>query len=100
MQGVIGMGGAVVYEIERWSLLKATVVHYLSVMLFFLFMGWCLGWSGGLLYQIMPAIMTAVYFLIWIAYYIAWKIEIRQINKELKDFRRRIADTAKYKMSI
>ena len=46
LYGAIGMGGAIVYELEDWSLLKASVIHYLLSTLSFYPIALYLGWMS------------------------------------------------------
>ena len=85
LSGVFGflcMGGTVFYEIENWSLLKATFLHYLLVVVCFpplaLFLGWV---EKPAEVMIMTGIQTVCFFLIWLIMYLRYKAEVRELNE-------------------
>lgn len=83
--GMIAMGGSIVYEIESWGLLKATLIHYIVVMMDFIIASTLLGWFervGDML--IMITIMTVVYAGIWLAESWYWIKTVGKANEELK----------------
>ena len=62
--GMAGVGGMLYYDVERWSLLGATAVHYL----------------------ISIAAMTAAFATIWLIMYLKWKREVKKMNEDLKKY--------------
>ncbi len=87
--GFIGMGGSLVYDIESWPLLKATVLHYLACMVSFLIASIALSWFTEFLpFFITFIVMTVVYACIWIGESLHWKKTIREINEELSSIDR------------
>ena len=91
LSGVIGLvafAGVSVYDIDRWSLLAADVVHYVGYMVFFLPIAFFLGWLGSAAEAVvMAAILLGVHtviFLVMCAYYRAQARELNQLNKERK----------------
>ena len=85
--GLIGNGGAVVYEIESWGILKATTVHFVMTMLAFFIIGVFNGWLTprlSLVNVIMTCIMIFVYLAIWLIQYFVYKREIDIINSDIK----------------
>ena len=44
--GALAMGSSVVYGIEKWSILRATVTHFIITMSALLFGGYVLQWFG------------------------------------------------------
>ncbi len=83
--GAIAMGGTVVYEIESWSLLRATLTHYITTFASFFVAAFSLKWFDGLGMLIAFLLFSAAYFVVWIIQYITWKQEIRKINEELSE---------------
>ncbi len=83
--GAIAMGGSVVYEIESWSLLRATVTHYVTTFASFFVVNFLLKWFDGLTVLIAFLFFTAAYFIIWIIQYTSWKRQIKRINQELSE---------------
>ena len=87
LYGAVAMGGSVVYEIESWSVGKATLTHYLTVFVSFLTVNSLLGWFPGRVMIIAIIIGTAAYSLIWLLEYAAWKLQVRELNEELNAMR-------------
>ena len=83
--GMIAMGGSVVYEIESWSLLRATVTHYVTTFASFFVVNFLLKWFDGITVLIAFLLFTVAYFIIWIIMYTSWRREIRRINQELSE---------------
>lgn len=88
--GLLAMGGSVVYDIESWGLLKATVSHYVLVMFDYIVVAILLKWYtrvSDLLISIV--IMTVLYAIIWLFECLVWKKTIREINVELRKMQER-----------
>lgn len=90
IQGVVGMGGAVVYEIEKWSTLKATLTHFLAVMISFYCIAFFSRWisvtdANSLIFPLL--FMVPPYVFIWLANYLSYKLQINKINEKLNDFK-------------
>ena len=89
-QGVLAMGGSAVYSIEKWSVLRCTLTHYLAVMAGIYTCAFTLRWfsiSDTRAILIMFLILTPPYFLIWLINYISYKMELKKINSELEELR-------------
>ncbi len=85
LMGVIGYGGAIVYEIERLGLLTMTLIHYFCSIGFLILMGTIIGFGTLPIYLIMIGIETVVYFMIWGFNFVRWRKEVRQMNEELEE---------------
>lgn len=81
--GVVGYGGAVVYDIESWSLGKATLIHYIASFTVFFIDNTILGWFPGKIILAAFFSFTAAYVLIWFIEYLGWKKQVRQMNQTL-----------------
>ena len=86
LYGAIGMGGAIVYELEDWSLLKASIVHYLLITLAFFPIGLYLGWMSPsikdfLFVAIMLGIANSI---IWVIMYNVYHFKVKELNHLLK----------------
>ena len=88
LMGVIGYGGAIVYEIERLGLLTMTLIHYFCTIGFFILMGTVIGFGTLPFYLIMIGIETVVYFMIWGFNFVRWRKEVRQMNEELEEVKK------------
>ena len=89
--GAVAMGSAVIYEIEKWSIARATVTHFLITFAGIYLAGLSLGWFrfGEPAFWIFTAAMTAAYILVWLIMYIAYKRQIRKMNENLRKWRSR-----------
>ncbi len=90
LYGAVCMGGSAIYSIERWSLLKCTLIHYFGVMGLYVIMALFLRWySKDNIFSlfIMIGAMTVIYILIWLGNYISYSIGLKKINRELRDLK-------------
>ncbi len=87
--GAIAMGSAVIYDIEEWSLLRATATHFLVVMGVILFacflLKWFPPWSPA--FWIMLAAELVGYVIIWLIMYYCFRKKVRELNEILKESR-------------
>jgi Protein of unknown function (DUF3021). len=85
--GIISMGGSIVYQIENWSLRRATVSHYFITMIAFLVANEVLGWFGrGVILLIVFLAMSVIYLIIWFVEYSLYKRRVDEMNKDLQAF--------------
>ena len=87
--GALCMGGAVVYDIEEWSILRATFTHFVIVFASFNVVGLSLKWFsfGSVEYWIIHAIMIVAYILIWLFQYLIFKRKVKELNRELENWK-------------
>jgi O-antigen/teichoic acid export membrane protein len=86
--GAAGLGCQFVYEIERYSLTLATLIHFIITMTFLSILGLGLGWDlrdPGI--WIVISAYVAVYFVIWLSMYIRFSIKVRKLNKILSHWK-------------
>ena len=88
VMGLVGYGGAIVYDIEDWSLGRATFTHYIVTFMTMFVISELLGWFPHSILFIVFVVFTAVYALIWLFEYLIWKRQIRQINADLEAMRK------------
>lgn len=82
LYGAICMGGTVVYDLDEWPLLRASLVHYLLCLLPYLPISLLLGWHTGIVeLLIVIGIMTVVYFIIWLIMFLRYRAEVRELNE-------------------
>jgi hypothetical protein len=87
--GLICNGSSIVYEIESWGTLLATVSHYLLCMLTFILISSLMNWFPNRIgFIIMLVIMTVIYAGIWVGEMLYWKKTIKQVNEQLKNIRK------------
>ena len=82
--GLVGYGGAIVYDIESWSLGRATFTHYVVSFVTLFALSESLGWFPHDTLLIMFLAFSAAYVLIWITEYLSWRAQIRRINRDLE----------------
>ena len=87
--GVVGYGGAIVYEFEDWPLFRATFTHYIVTFMTMFMISELLGWFPHSVLLIVFIIFTAVYGLIWLTEYLVWKKQIRDMNRDLEEMLKR-----------
>jgi len=90
LYGAAAMGGSMVYEIEKWSVTRCTVVHFLIVFGGYCAVGALSGWFkiGDAFFWISLAVMIVAYAVIWLICYNSYKRQVREMNDELKQWRR------------
>ncbi len=84
--GMIGMGGSSVYYIEKWSILRATVSHFIVTVGCYYFTAFFLRWISPSAVSdcfIMFLLFLISYLMIWLSKYLSYKSQINEINKEL-----------------
>lgn len=87
--GMISMGSSVVYDIEEWSIAKATTVHFIVTLVGFYALGMIEGWLtfGDAVFCIMSVAFVVVYFVIWMIQYLAFKRQVNEMNALLEKFK-------------
>ena len=87
LMGTLAMGGSVAYEIDSWSLAKATLIHYIATIGAFICASSLLHWFSGIVLLIAIICCTVAYFIIWLVNYLLWKKEISKINSDLAEMK-------------
>lgn len=90
LYGIVGMGGSSVYRIEEWSLLKATVIHFIVTVTCYYITSFFLRWispADVLDCFIMFMLFLIPYVIIWVSKYFSYKSQIKEINRELVIFK-------------
>ncbi len=94
--GVVGMGGSVVYDIESWSITKATATHFVATIAAFFAMGFIEGWYQSISIPsllITVAMFVVAYVIIWVIQYLKCKKAIQGLNEELNLLRTKKKDS-------
>ena len=86
LYGAVAMSSAVVYDIEKWSIARATAVHFLLVVGLYCLLAFSMGWFmiEEPVFWIVIAAMVVGYILIWLFLYLAYRRKIQQMNEDLK----------------
>ena len=87
--GAVAMGSTVVYDIERWSVARATLTHLLFTLGGLYLLGLAQGWLAFTLFGffIPTAGFIAVYFLIWFVQWLTLRDKIRRVNRGMKEWK-------------
>ena len=90
--GVAGYGGAAMYRIERWSILRATLTHFLIEFPVFMAAAFVLRWISltdisSILF--MTGIHIAAYALIWVINFLKVKRQIKDVNSGLENMKKK-----------
>lgn len=89
LYGAIAVGASVAYDVDRWSLTRATLTHLLVALGGLYVLGLVQGWLTLSLYGfVVPTLgFIALYFLIWLAQSLSLRHKVRQMNLGLKDWK-------------
>jgi len=86
LYGAAWAGASVIWEIERWSLLRQTVSHLIvcSLATFpIAYFAWWMPHNGAGI-ALYFGIFFAVYLIIWLAQYAAMRKRLKQINERIR----------------
>ena len=89
LTGLVGLGCAlssVIFEMESWSILKQTVLHFLAISLSLLPISYVCRWmdhsvQGFLIYF---GLFAGIYLIIWLIRYFIYRKKVDRINDHLK----------------
>lgn len=86
LYGMTAMGSSVVYDIEKWSIAKATSVHFVVTLVGFYILGISEGWLhfNDAIFYIMTVSFIVMYFIIWFIQYMSFKATVDRLNRDLK----------------
>lgn len=95
--GAVCGASSVIWEMEKWSLLKQTLVHLAVIAVPFFGIGYVLNWMPHHLYGALGYVggFVAVYFVTWISIYFSIRAKIRKMNEQLQELHREDADESK-----
>ncbi len=84
--GTLSMGSTIFYEIEQWSILRATLSHFLLVFTAFLCIGASMEWFvlGSTGFWIMVMAFIVAYIIIWVIQALKYRKETRKMNEALR----------------
>lgn len=83
IMGIVGNGGAIVYDFEDWGLGRATFTHYIVTFFTMLSISEILGWFSHDILLIVALLFSLAYLIIWGTEYFVWKKEVKQMNIQL-----------------
>lgn len=91
--GIICMGSTIVYDIDNLGLSKVTLLHYVITLVSFFSFNFLLGWFSEFNIILILAVFTVAYFIIWLVNYLIYKREIRRMNIELEDIKKKAGES-------
>lgn len=85
--GAIFGGASVIWDMENWSLLKQTLVHFAVISLSSFPLAYILNWLPHYLYGALGYIgaFLSTYIIIWLSIYFSTKSKIKKMNEQLKE---------------
>lgn len=91
LYGALALGSSVAYDIERWSVARATLTHLLVALGGMYLLGLVQGWLAltPFGFFIPTAGFIALYFLIWLVQYLSLRRKVGQMNRGIKRRRNR-----------
>ena len=87
LYGGIIFGATNVYDIERWSILRCTVIHLVITLIMYFITGFVLMWyDPSDLFDIigMIIIFVVVYTFIWLINYLSYRSQVKKMNADLR----------------
>lgn len=86
--GIMGFGGAassVVFEYDKFSILKQSVIHFIIISISILPIAYICHWMEHSLWGIVKyfAIFIIIYIVIWAIEYLVWRNKIKIMNEKL-----------------
>lgn len=87
--GAVAMGSSVVYDIEKWSIARATATHFLLVFLLYFLLVITMGWFrlDDPAFWIVIAAMATGYVFIWLFQYLSYRRKVREMNDHLEKWK-------------
>lgn len=87
--GIIGAmfaSTSIIFEVDEWSLLKQTIIHFLFTSIVMYICGYvCCWFKHDLLNTVIWfGVFIIFYVLFWIGFTLYYKLKIKKINKELE----------------
>ena len=85
LYGAVAMGSSVIYDVEKWSIARATATHFLLMFALYFLLVLSLGWFrlDEPLFWIILGCMAVGYVLIWLFQYLSYSRKIREMNGSL-----------------
>ncbi len=85
--GFVFASSSAIFEVDRWSLTKQTILHLIITSVVFLPCSILARWIEPDLLSIIIyfLVFILIYFIIWIIQYSTWKKRIEKLNKKLQN---------------
>ncbi len=85
--GAVCGGSSVIWEVERWSLLKQTLIHFVIIAVPFFGIGYVMNWMPHNLHGALGYIggFILAYVVMWCSIYFSIKAKIKKMNKHIQE---------------
>ncbi len=80
--GIFSNLSGFVFNKEEWSLLKATIIHFILLQILLLVIGYIFGWLSYYVTLVLPISFT-VYIIIWLVSFFYYKSEVSKLKSKL-----------------
>ncbi|MGD1815545.1 MAG: DUF3021 domain-containing protein [Pleomorphochaeta sp.] len=80
--GIFSNLSGFVFNKEEWSLLKATIIHFILLQILLLLIGYIFSWLSYYFTLVLP-ISFAVYLIIWLVSFFHYKNEVSKLKSKL-----------------
>ena len=76
-----------IWGIEKWSLLKQTLIHFSVIAVPFFGIGYVMNWLPHHIYGALCYVggFILVYLIMWLSIYFSIKVKIKKMNKQLQE---------------
>lgn len=93
--GALCGGSSVIWEIEEWSLLKQTLVHFAVIAVPFFGVSYVLNWMPHYLYAALGYCgwFVLIYVIMWCSIYFSIRAKIKKMNKHLQEMQNENTNT-------
>lgn len=83
--GAVFSGASIIWEIDRFSLLKQTIIHYIVISVTSLPIAYLMHWMHHSAWGVISyfSIFIIIYIIIWVSQYLAMKKRIKLFNKKM-----------------
>lgn len=85
--GAVCAGASVIWEIEKWGLLKQTLINFAVIAVPFFGLGYVMNWMPHHIYGALGYVGGFVggYIVMWCSIYFSIKAKIKKMNKQLQE---------------
>lgn len=85
--GAIGGGSSVIWDIEKWSLTKQTLIHFAVIVIPYVPISYVLNWMPHYLFGALGyvAAFIVAYIVIWLSIYLSIRAKIKKMNRHLRE---------------
>lgn len=88
--GAVCSGASVIWEIEKWNLLKQTLINFAVIAVPFFGLGYIMNWMPHHIYGALGYVggFAGGYVVMWCAIYFSIKAKLKKMNKQLQEIQR------------